>query len=484
VSDRNLLLHAAREDFMTFARLAFAAIRPGVQFERNWHLNGIAQMLMEAELSREVRQIVTIPPRSLKTFLITEAFPAWLLGRNPATRIICVTYGETLSRDQATNTERIMQSPFYRKVFPGTRIASCAKLKLTTTEGGMRFATSVGGPTTGFGGDWVIVDDPMNATDAHSQTARESVKSYFDRALSTRVTDETTPKFIIVMQRLHEDDLAGHLLSKGGWNELRLQAKATETVRIDTGGRDMHEFKAGQLLHEKRLPQHVLDRKLREVGSITFEAQYQQNPVPTDGNIVRREWLKYYSGPVSRDDAQTVLSLDTATKTNPEHDYSVCTVWAYKPGGHYLLDLWRTKLEYPQLKPQLIDLYHRHGGDHLLIEDQGNGAALVQELKSLGFPAVGRTPQKDKATRLISSTSYIESGQMLLPSGASWLAEFEAELLGFPNAKHDDQVDSLTQYFAWVRERGNGGFLVHNLYDEIETDPETLADVLAALPRW
>jgi predicted phage terminase large subunit-like protein len=484
MNDRALLYHTARSDFMTFARVAFDVVRPGVKFQDNWHLHAITTLLQEAETSRTVRQIVTLPPRSLKSFLISEVFPAWLLGRDPATRIICVTYGEKLSEELSASTTRIMQSDFYKRVFPATRLASETKLKLTTTARGMRFATSVGGPTTGFGGDWVIIDDPMNATDANSESAREAVKTYFDRARSSRVNDETASRFILVMQRLHPDDLAGHLLDKGGWNQLMLQAKATEPARVDTGGREMHEIRAGDLLHEARLPQSVLDRKLRDMGSANFQAQYQQDPVPALGNIVKRHWLRYYLGTVALDGGRIVLSLDTATKTDTAHDYSVCTVWKWQGEKHLLIEVWRDKVGYPELKAAIIGLYNRYATPTILIEDSGNGTALIQELRSFGIPVIARTATQNKISRFVSSTSYIEAGQMLLPQDASWLAEFEAEILGMLNVKHDDQADSLSQYFGWVRGRGPDDLIVHRLYDDPDPAPETLADVLATLPWY
>ncbi len=483
---RRMLIQAARDDFGLFAQLMFNAINPTIKLEMNWHIIVIATMLDEAKFClQQYHQIVTMPPRSLKSFLISEAFPAYLLGHDPSTKILCATYGEKLSEELASHTAQIMRSAIYQEIFPKTRIDKDTRLHLTTTAGGGRLATSIGGAVTGFGGDWIIVDDPMNASDAHSKNARDAVKAFFDGTLSSRVNNETTARFIVVMQRLHEDDLVGHLKAKGGWNELKLQAKATESINVDDGSRLGHTVKVDDLLHEKRLPQAVLDRKQREMGSANFQAQYQQDPVPASGNIVRRDWLSYYSGYIPRsEDTQIVLSLDTATKTNPEHDYSVCTIWNCRPDAHFLLDVWRAKVEYPQLKASIIDLYHRYGGTHLLIEEHGNGASLLQELNHQGLPAIACHPTKNKESRLISATSHIESGQMRLPSEATWLAAFETELLSFPNGKHDDQVDSVSQYFSWVRDRGSQSLVVHSLRHEEDITPETLMDILAARPRW
>lgn len=487
MSDRDLLHHAAREDFMIFAELAFPVVYPGRTFKTNWHHAAIATNLMEAEVSRNVRQIISMPPRSLKSFLASVAFPAYLLGKKPNCSILSVTYGEKLSEALSSDFGVLMRSDFYAKVFPHTRLRKDTKLDVITTAGGRRLATSTSGAITGFGADWVIFDDPLNAIDAYSDGARESVNTYFDRVLSSRVIDETEAKFIIVMQRLHENDLVGHLMAKGDWHELKLQAKATEPAWIDIGGPGMHEVKVGDLLHEARLPQHVLDRKIRDMGSIEFEAQFQQNPVPAKGNIVKREWLRYYTGDLDLSGADIVLSLDTATKTDPAHDYSVCTVWMYGQEYHRLIDVWRDKVGYPQLKAKIIELYERYRPRALLIEDENNGRALIQDLHPLGIPAIPRrTAGTTKVSRLVSATSYMEAGKMLLRSDAPWLAALESELLAFDKGKHDDQVDSVSQYFAWVRERGRGELIVHSLYDDDGSDdePMTLADLLAAAPRY
>lgn len=488
MTDRDLLMHAARTDFLTFARLMFGVLNPGVRFEHNWHLEAIAAALERAIHSRTVRQIVTLPPRSLKSFLISEAFVAFLLGQNPGLQIICVTYSEKLSETQSLNTARIMRSPLYKRIFPNTCLERDTMLYLTTSKGGSRRAASVGGSITGFGGDWVIIDDPMNAPDAHSKSARDSVIAYFDRALSSRVNDETSSRFIAVMQRLHQDDLVGHLLAKGGWDELRLPATATGPALIDLGHGRQYRVEPGDLLHPRRLPLEVLDRKKLEVGSIVFQAQYQQDPVPADGNIVHAEWLRFYTNDPRGADARIVLSLDTAVKTNPANDYSVCTVWASRPQSHHLLHVWRAKVEYTQLKPIVIQLYQHYQADHLLIEDHNNGATLIQELRSFGIPATGRTPNRDKETRLVAATPFMESGQMYLPVDAPWLQEFVTELLAFPG-RHDDQVDSVSQYFAWIAERSFSRFEYSFLDDPVtpagnDEPARSLGEVLASLPRY
>jgi predicted phage terminase large subunit-like protein len=202
--------------------------------------------------------------------------------------------------------------------------------------------------------------------------------------------------------------------------------------------------------------------------------------VPVDGNMIKREWLCYEDGALHPSSGQITLSLDTATKTDPIHDYSVCTVWLETEGKHHLIRVWRDKVDYPDLRNKVLDLMRVHHAQNLLIEDQGAGTSLIQELKKLGVPAIGRKTRDPKVARLAAASSYIEAGQMRLPKEASWLAEFEAELLGFPGARHDDQVDSLSQYFGWVRERPRSLFS----YDMMQDDEPPTHDTLAEHLLW
>lgn len=390
------------------------------------------------------------------------------------------SYSEPLAEKFSNDTREVMGSTFFRTVFPNTKLAKNTRFQLETSQRGGRFATSVGAGVTGFGASWIIIDDPHNASETYSPSAREAVKRYYGTALRTRLNDQITGRIILVMQRLHEDDLAGHLLAQGGWEHLKLPAIAVEDTPYELGRGKIHRFNAGELLHSRRLPLALLDEIRRDMGSAAFQAQYQQEPVPADGNMIKRAWLRYEDGVLDLSSGPIILSLDTATKTDPIHDYSVCTVWLEREGSHHLIHVWRDKVDYPALRKTILNLATVHHAQHLLIEDQGAGTSLVQELNQLGLPAIARKARDSKVARLAAASSYIEAGQMRLPKEAPWLAEFEAELLGFPGARHDDQVDSLSQYFGWVRERPRG----HFSYDMMWDDDPSKHDILAEHLLW
>ena len=217
-----------RSDFYSFVQAAFPIVSGGEELLRNWHLEAMAYALTRVMRGEIRRLIINVPPRSLKSICASVAFPAFLLGHDPTLRIICVSYAEALARKHAGDTRALMRSPLYRRLFPGTRISprKDTELEFMTTKGGFRLATSVGGTLTGRGGGLVILDDPMKPQDAYSETARETVKQWYAAHLLSRLDNKAEDGIIVVMQRLHVDDLVGHLLEQEGWTLLKLPAIA------------------------------------------------------------------------------------------------------------------------------------------------------------------------------------------------------------------------------------------------------------------
>jgi len=279
--------------------------------------------------------------------------------------------------------------------------------------------------------------------------------SFWASRLSTRLNDKQRGVIIVVMQRLHQEDLAGYLTARGGWDHLNLPAIAIEDESVAIGGGNYHQRKEGEALHPEREPLATLERIKTEVGSLQFSAQYQQSPVPREGNIVRREWFKYYEmPPMKGEGVRTIQSWDIATTTSERNNYSVCTTWAVTGKDYYLLHVWRGRLEFPDLKRKIVSHTLDHGANAVIIEKAGPGLQLIQDLRrdsTPGFPhPIGIKPEGDKLMRLETQTPQIEAGHVLLPKEAPWLADFLEELLAFPNGKFDDQVDSVSQFLKWA----------------------------------
>lgn len=451
-----------RTDLNGFVHKVFTTVSPGDVFFQNWHLEAIAYELGRCLDGGNTRLLITQPPRSLKSICSSVAFVAWALGHNPALRFICVSYSQELAGELARLFRLVVDSEWYRATFPRMHITKDTGAQCVTSAGGGRIATSIGGTLTGRGADLIIVDDPLKAEDAASETARAEVIHWYSTTLATRLNEKDRGVIIVVMQRLHEDDLTGHLLDQGGWHHLDLPAIATEDqdVRIGPNPADLHHRKEGDLLHPERESHATLARIKADLGSLAFSAQYQQRPIPREGNLIKRDWFKCYDVPPAATPGRRVIqSWDVAATTSMRSDWSVCTTWAIHGKSYYLLDVWRNRLQYPALKRKVLELQHLFEAKTVLIEKAGLGLNLVQDLiatSPVTFPnPLGITPQGDKVTRMEAESARIEAGHVVLPRDAHWLDDFLSELLAFPNGRYDDQVDSVSQFLHWAWGRGS-----------------------------
>jgi predicted phage terminase large subunit-like protein len=257
------------------------------------------------------------------------------------------------------------------------------------------------------------------------------------------------------MQRLHEDDLAGHLLRQGGWQHLDLPAIAIEDNIIPIGPGKHITRRRGDVLHPERESQEVLDRIKAEIGSLMFSAQYQQRPVPVEGNLVKRDWFRFYEQPPQPAAGHLVVqSWDIAMMTGEANDYSVCTTWRIVGPDYYLIDVFRGRLQYPDLRRKIASLAARYAAATILIEKAGPGITLLQDLRhdlpdGMSRP-IGVKPEGSKTDRMAVEASKIEAGHVHPPKEADWLDSFLLEVLAFPNGRHDDQVDSVSQFLKWA----------------------------------
>ena len=445
-----------RDDFYTFAVRAFMELYPDDEFDPNWHQELIMSTLEELVGGRRRRQLILVPPRSLKSFICSVALPAFLLGHRPSIKIIAVSYAQPLADDLARLTLDLMGSAWYRSVFK-TRLRRSKQSadNFHTTRGGYRLATSVGGTLTGRGADLIIIDDPIKAEDAMSSAVRDSTKNWFRNTLRSRLNHKAKGKILVVMQRLHQDDPAAMLMEQK-WPTLKLAAIATEDEQHHYNtlmGRVTKLRKAGEVLHPAREPLEILEELKSDMGSFSFAAQYQQDPVPTEGNIIHRAWIARYVRSELPSFDQVVQSWDTASKATEIHDYSVCTTWGVTKDRHiYLLHVLRRRLTYPDLKRAVREQAELHNADVVLVEDKISGTSLIQDLSRDGFyKARPSVPKGEKALRLLGVAAMFENGFVHVAADAPWADDYVDEIISFPG-KYDDQVDSTTQALLWIRE--------------------------------
>jgi predicted phage terminase large subunit-like protein len=451
-----------RTDLMSFILRCFIEINPQTRFLSNWHIELIAAKLQQVALGKVRRLIINIPPRNLKSIAASIALPAWYLGLNPSGHVIAASYGQDLATKFARDTRTIMMSPWYKRLFP-TRISPLQRAAddFATIQGGTRMATSVGGTLTGRGADIIIIDDAMKPDDALSEVRRAAANEWFDNTLQSRLNSKEDGAIVIIMQRLHQDDLVGHVLEQEQWDVLSLSAIAQEdeTYPLDSViGRRIITRKAGTALHPERESVARYNVLRASMGDFNFESQYQQNPMPKGGAMVKTSWLQFY-GPndLPKRFSTIVQSWDTANKTSELNDYSACTTWGYFEGKCYLLHVFRKRLIYPDLKRAVMDLKKQFNPSSIIIEDKASGTQLIQDIKADGISTVkGVEPLSgmDKVMRLNAKTPMFENGFVFLPKQAPWLDEYVRELTGFPGAKFDDQVDSTTQALEFLEGPG------------------------------
>jgi predicted phage terminase large subunit-like protein len=446
-----------QQDLMSFVERSFYELNPQTALVGGHHIEVMAAKLDACRQGKIKRLIINVPPRHLKSHCASIAFPAWYLAHNPAGHVICASYGQELADKLARDCRTLMMSAWYRRLFP-TRLSERRAIHdFVTTEQGTRMATSVGGVLTGRGADLIVIDDALKPDDALSEPQRASVNRWYDNTLLSRLNNKATGCIIIVMQRLHQDDLVGHVLEQEPWEVVSFPAIADEdeihSIESPLGARSFRRL-TGDVLHPERESRTTLAVIRQTIGEYNFASQYQQNPTPLGGAMVKTVWLRFYT-PAERPPrfSRIVQSWDTANKAAQLNDYSVCTTWGIADRHFYLIDVLRRRLNYPDLKRSIIEQARRHEANTILIEDKASGTQLIQDLSSQiwGVTAYVPPPGTDKIMRLHAQTAMFENGFVFLPQAALWLSDYVTEITSFPGARYDDQVDSTTQALDYLR---------------------------------
>lgn len=448
-----------RQDLSSFICHAFHELSPKTEYLHNWHIDFIASKLKEVAEGKTKRLIINIPPRNLKSICASVAFPAWLLGHYPHQKIICASYASDLAIKLATDCRQVMQAPWYQKVFPNTKLAASrvSASDFNTTKNGGRMAVSTGGGITGRGADILIIDDPLKPDDAPSDIIRNNVNTWFDGTAYTRLNSKKDGAIIIIMHRLHLDDLVGYAMEKGGWEVINLPAIAEEytehTYETVYGTRKIIRH-SGSPLHGARESLETLAMIKANMSEYQFYSQYQQSPVPMGGGMIKHEWLRRYEAHELPESFEMVVqSWDTASKVNNFSDFSVGITIGIKNKKIYVLDIKRERMDFPTLRRAALAAYRQYKPNHILIEDASSGTQLVQDLKEQDIYCVKPVrPEGDKKSRLFAQASIFDSGKVYLPSKALWVDDFIHELTAFPSAKFDDQVDAMSQALTYIRE--------------------------------
>jgi len=441
----------AEVSLVEFTRQAWPIIEPTTEFRDGWHIRMIAEHLEAVYPGNEIRDlIICVPPRHMKSILASVLWPTWVWIQCPSFRWLTASYAGNLAVRDALKSRRILESQWFRSHWDNRfRMTGDqnVKARYENDATGYRIATSVGGGVTGEGGDCLICDDPHNLIEIHSRQSRDTVSRWWDEVMSTRRNDPSSSSRVLIMQRAHTDDLVGRLRGRG-YTELILPAEAPRAIsmRFPITG-DTIDRQAGDILWPEQFDAEAIADTKRNLGSRAASAQLQQEPVPEGGSIIRREWWRYFKqGSEPRFD-YVIQSWDTAFKTANASDWSVCTtIGVSDTQGAFVLDRWRARVEFPELKRAAVALFDSAKPVAVWIEDKASGQSLIQELqRETNIPIVAIEVDRDKIARVNAISPVIEAGKVHFPEGVGWAQEIVDEFAAFPDGLHDDQVDSLTQ---------------------------------------
>lgn len=467
-----------RAKFRNFVRYAWPVVEPAHLFVPNWHIDAIADHLQAVAEGQIKRLLINVPPGHAKSLIVSVLFPAWMWIRKPdggRWRALFASYAEALAMRDSVRCRDLMRSQWYQYTYQPTWKFSRdqdEKGLFMNSEKGIRQALGVTGKGTGYRGDCMVADDPLNAIDAYSDAALEFHVNWWDLAMSSRLNDMATGCRVIIMQRLSDRDLSGHVLRAGGYEHLKLPTRfeVDEINRSTIGFRDKRKV-AGELLFASMFPEEVVAQAEKDMGSAGFAGQHQQRPMPAGGGMLKKHWWRYWEPKGARlppvavkmpDGSidmrqpvelparfdQTIQSWDMAFKDTKTSDYVVGIVMSALGGDRYMRAIVRDRMDLPRTLLEVRTLSGVWPEAMLkLVEDKANGPAVVQSLRHEigGFLEVN--PEGGKVSRAAAASPQLESGNWFLPHPkiAPWVDAFISECAAFPAGVNDDQVDAWSQ---------------------------------------
>ena len=456
-----------------FVRQAWPVIEPSTPFVPGWHIDAIVEHLGAVSRGQIRDLLINIPPRHMKSLLVSVFWPAWEWVNWPERRWLYSSYAAQLSIRDSVKCRRLIESAWYQQCWRD-RFALTSdqntKGRFDNNRSGYRLSTSVGGSATGEGGDRIVCDDPHNVQEAESEGVRQATLDWFDIVMSTRVNNPKTSARVVVMQRCHQQDLSGHLLEQGGWEHLCLPAEYEDARRVTSIGWSDPRKNHGELLWPERFGIPEVESLKRSLGSYGSAGQLQQRPSPAEGGLIKRHWWRYWQPPganlppvvirlpdgsqqlidavtVAHVDEQ-VQSWDCAFKDLETSDYVVGQVWGRRGPNFLLLDQIRGKMDFPTTVKAVVHMSAKWPNTLAkLIEDKANGSAVIQVLANRMLGILPVNPEGGKIARAMAASPLIEAGNVYLPHPQfmPWVNDFIEECAEFPNGAHDDQVDAMTQ---------------------------------------
>lgn len=447
----------ARRSLAEFVRQAWHVVEPGLDLAWNWHIDAICQHLEAVTDGRIRRLLINVPPGHMKSLIVSVFWPAWVWLKRPQWRGLFSSYAMDLAIRDSGRCRDLVMSDWYRDTFsPGWELKDNQNTKtlFENTENGFRFSLSVGGRATGFRGDCVVCDDPLNAKEQDSEAARKESLQWWDRVMSSRLNDMRTGSRVIIMQRLHVEDLSGHVLERGGYDHLCLPSEFDPERRITTSiGWTDPRTQPGELLFPELFPQEVLDSARTELGELDFAGQHQQTPFPAGGAMFKREWFQI----IDATPAHVVSRVRYWDKAGTDGGgaYTAGVKVARLTDGTFLVeDVVRGQWAATAREQVIKQTAQMDGHDVSVWVEQEPGSGGKESAGATVLNLAGWNVQVDrvtgeKATRAKPLAAQAGAGNVRIRA-AAWNQAFLAELEAFPNGKYLDQTDAAAGAFNKV----------------------------------
>jgi predicted phage terminase large subunit-like protein len=452
----------ARRSLREFIRQAWHVVEPATPFVGGWHLDAVCEHLEWVSAGEIRRLVINVPPRTTKSLSVAVMWPSWEWISRPSIRWVFSSYALQLSVRDSVKCRRLIESPWYQQrwghVYQLTSDQN-VKSRFENDRAGFRMATSVDSGVTGEGGERIVVDDPHNVREAESEATRLATLEWWDQVMSTRLNDPRTGTMVIVMQRVHHEDLAGHVLEKGGWEHLCLPMEY-EPGRMCVVHRKVGDqvievrpdprTEEGELLCPERMGPEDIATYKRDLGPRGYAGQYQQRPTPIEGGMFKREWWGRYNLELMIQAGLKPYGIfvDSAFKDGVANDFTDFAVWGTLGGHYYRMGEVHAKMEFPELIQTGRDLYAKWRVP-LYVEDKASGISAIQTWRrrdgnqpAIPVVAVPAASNESKLSRAEGQTPLVAAGLCHIPEDAPWASDFIEEHAGFPNYPHDDRVDT------------------------------------------